>query len=103
MGPWSASPSRSAASTSSRGRQGFTRSTAQQWYTMPSNTDSARILTRGACHDEGMTHAADDPLDLERLAGYADALADAVDAALARLGRALCGSPPRPPRGRPGP
>ncbi len=49
---------------------------------MPSNTDSARILTRGACHDEGMTHAADDPLDLERLAGYADALADAVDDAL---------------------
>ena len=29
-----------------------------------------------------MTHAADDPLDLERLAGYADSLADAVDQAL---------------------
>ena len=29
-----------------------------------------------------MTHAADDPLDLERLAGYAESLADAVDQAL---------------------
>src|SRR5690348_1301264 len=84
MGPWSASPSRSAASTSSRGRQGLVRSTAQQWYTMPSNTDRARILTPGACHDEVMTHAADDPLDLERLAAYAEALADAVDDALPR-------------------
>jgi hypothetical protein len=29
-----------------------------------------------------MTHPADDPLDLERLAGYADDLADAIDFAL---------------------
>src|SRR6516164_9311731 len=82
IGPWSASPSRRAASTSSSGRHGFERSTAQQWYTMPSNTDSARILTWRACHDDSMTHPADDPLDLERLAGYADDLADAIDFAL---------------------
>ena len=43
----SASPSRSTASTSSVGRHGVDRSVTAQWYTTPSNTDRARILTAG--------------------------------------------------------
>src|SRR5438309_488136 len=56
-GPWSRSPSRVMASTSSVGRQGLLVSTAWQWYTTPSKTDSARILIPVEEHATALTEA----------------------------------------------
>src|SRR5689334_23805217 len=44
-GPASMSPSRTTASSSSVGRHGFAGSTTYEWYTIPSNTDTPRMIT----------------------------------------------------------
>jgi hypothetical protein len=73
----SRSPSWVRASTSSVGRHGRALSTHTQWYTIPSKTDSARILTAVQEH--------------------ATALADALEAALPRwIERVASGVDPAP-------
>src|SRR6478609_8303796 len=74
------------ASTSRVGRHGLDPSTSAQWYTIPSNTENARMITplgSPVVRDPANTPAEPaGPTDDELLAAHAAVLADAIERAL---------------------